>query len=85
MQSKTLAIIFFVISLAILGIAATLFFQAKQISLETQKGSKDTAPQLLKELSDVMRKPGAIIDDVNDFLVQKFGPCWGILEDQCRE
>lgn len=85
MQSKTLAIILFVISLIALTVAITLFFQAKQISLETQKSSKDTAPQLLKELSNVMRKPGAIIDDVNDFLVQKFGPCWGIPEDQCRE
>ncbi len=85
MQSKILATIFFVISLIALTMAATLFFQAKQISLEAQKGSKDTVPQLLKELSDVMQKPGSIIDDVNDFLVQKFGPCWGIPEGQCRE
>lgn len=85
MQSKTLAMILFVISLITLTVAATLFFQAKQISLGAQKSSEDTAPQLLKELSDVMRKPGVIIDDVNDFLVQKFGPCWGIPEGQCRE
>ncbi len=85
MQSKTLATILFVVLLIALTVATTLFFQAKRISLEAQKNSKDTAPQLLEELSNIMRKPGAIIDDVNNFLVQKFGPCWGIPEGQCRE
>ena len=47
--------------------------------------AKDTVTSLLEELNAEFAKPNATIDGVNSFLTDKYGPCWGIPEGQCRE
>ena len=41
--------------------------------------------ELLNQLHTVIRQPAATLDDVNDFLVESYGPCWGIPDGTCRE
>jgi len=84
--------IFFGISIVILAISAILFFlsmrpENKNLFKKTSQGPNNCqdVSQLLIELSEAMRKPGAKIDDVENFLFEKCGPCWGIPADQCRE
>jgi hypothetical protein len=54
------------------------------------KNNKEVSQQngvnsLLLELNKEMNKPNASLETINNFLVSKYGPCWGIPEDQCSE
>ena len=52
---------------------------------ENQESSQGNVGPLLGELGTLMRNPNTTTDDINDFLVHKYGPCWGIPEGECRE
>lgn len=57
---------------------------APAVTQEEDPVSPEVA-DLLMELGAVMRPVDATDDNVRGFLLEKYGPCWGIPEGQCRE
>lgn len=47
--------------------------------------SDDGVNALLIELSEELEKPNASIEIIKEKLLDKYGPCWGIPEGQCKE
>jgi hypothetical protein len=95
---KKVSIIVLIIGFAALIFAGFTYKKAADIRVEAMAIEKvnqsfqknlpsvnNDTQHFLSELSPIMHQPNVTVDDINNFIVEKFGPCWGIPEGQCRE
>lgn len=81
-MKKYIAII---IVLLIINIVQGYFLIRQDVNKEDKYVLSDGENNLLLELGTLTAKPGASLETINDFLFDKYGPCWGIPKGQCRE
>lgn len=83
-MKKIIPIILLALICIISGYYLGRYYPVDSVS-DNQKRASIELRELLQELNGVISSSNAKTEDVNDFLVSKYGPCWGIPDGQCRE
>jgi hypothetical protein len=55
------------------------------VEINCAEQSRQKTSELLVGLNQEMRKTGASVETINNYFVDKFGPCWGIPDGECQE